>query len=220
MYLSKLSKWRRPMLKALIRISSFVGKELTEILRQPKLILTLVLGPFLIMSLFGLAYPDKGRALRTTFVAADPAAFQEQIKLFTETYSSTILDQGLETNKELAMAKLARSETDIVIVIPEEQLEAIQNNQQAKFQFYHNEVDPAQIGYIQAVARIYVDEINRQILQLVAEQGQADSGSVQMELETAIAKTQALRQVIPPADVTTSTQAAELEQNLTDVNEK
>ena len=208
------------MLKALIRISSFVGKELTEIFRQPKLILTLVLGPFLIMSLFGLAYPDKGRPLRTTFVTTNPDAFQEQMKLFTETYSSTILDQGLETNKELAMAKLARSETDIVIVIPDDQFETIQNNQQAKFQFYHNEVDPAQIGYIQAVARIYVDEINRQILQLVAEQGQADSGSVQSELEAAITKTQALRQVIPPNDVTTATQAAELEQNLTDVNEK
>ena len=62
--------------KFLIRISSFMGKELTEIFRQPKLILTLVLGPFLIMFLFGLAYPDQGRTLRTTFVVTDPNSFQ------------------------------------------------------------------------------------------------------------------------------------------------
>jgi hypothetical protein len=37
------------LFKFLIRISSFIGKELREIFRQPKLILTLVLGPFLIM---------------------------------------------------------------------------------------------------------------------------------------------------------------------------
>lgn len=208
------------MFKALIRTSSFISKELIEIFRQPRLILTLLLGPFLIMLLFGLAYPDQGRALRTIFVATNPDAFQEEMELFTETYSSAILGQGLETNKELAMAKLARSETDIVIIIPDEQFETIQNNQQAKFQFYHNEVDPTQIGYIQVVARIYVDEINRQVLQSVTEQGQADSGSVQSELETVIAKTQALRQVISPGDVTTAAQAAELEQNLTDVNEK
>ena len=45
--------------KFLIRISSFLGKEMTEIFRQPRLILTLVLGPFLIMLLFGLAYPNQ-----------------------------------------------------------------------------------------------------------------------------------------------------------------
>jgi len=40
--------------KFLIRIFSFISKELTEIVRQPRLILTLVLGPSLIMFLFGL----------------------------------------------------------------------------------------------------------------------------------------------------------------------
>ena len=45
--------------KFLVRVSSFLDKEMTEIFRQPKLILTLVLGPFLIMLLFGLAYPNQ-----------------------------------------------------------------------------------------------------------------------------------------------------------------
>ena len=48
----------RRLAKFLIRISSFISKELTEILRQPRLILTLVFGPFLIMFLFGLGYPE------------------------------------------------------------------------------------------------------------------------------------------------------------------
>ena len=78
--------------KFLIRISSFLGKELTEIFRQPKLILTLVLGPFLIMFLFGLAYPDQGRTLRTTFVVTDPNSFQEEINTFTKSFSSSLVD--------------------------------------------------------------------------------------------------------------------------------
>src|SRR5687768_1534725 len=116
------------MVKFLIRISSFLGKEMTEIFRQPLLIFTLVLGPFLIMSLFGLAYPDQNRTLRTTFVTTNPDAFQEQMKLFTESYSSTIVDQGMETDKELALAKLAFNQTDLVIVIPDDPFETIQNN--------------------------------------------------------------------------------------------
>ena len=208
------------MLKFLIRISSFLGKELTEIFRQPRLILILILGPFLIMFLFGIAYPDRSRALRTTFVTTDPGAVQEGIQIFTQSYSSIIIDQGIETDKELALARLARNQTDLVIVIPENQFETIQNNEQAMFHVYHNEVDPFQIGYVNSVARIYVDEVNRQTLQSVAEQGQDDSGSVQSDLETAITKTHALRQIIPPGETTTAAQVTELEQDLTNVHEK
>ena len=37
----------------IIRTSAFVSKELVEILRQTRLLLALVLGPFLILLLFG-----------------------------------------------------------------------------------------------------------------------------------------------------------------------
>jgi ABC-2 type transport system permease protein len=205
--------------KTLIRISSFLGKEMTEIFRQPRLILTLVLGPFLIMFLFGLGYPDQNRTLRTTFVTSDPATFQKEMNIFTKSFNSKIFDYVIESDKELALTKLALNQTDLVIVVPDVPFETIKNNQQAEFLIYHNEVDPIQIGYIQSVARILVDEVNRQVLQSMAEQGQADSGSLQTDLETAIAKTQALRQAIPPGDVTTATQAADLEKDLTNVHE-
>ncbi|HMD80626.1 MAG TPA: hypothetical protein VKE92_04910, partial [Anaerolineales bacterium] len=142
------------MFKFLIRISSFLTKELTEILRQPRLILTLVFGPFLLMFLFGLAYPDQNRALRTIYVAKDPASFQEQMPIFTEAFSSTIVNQGVESDESLALSKLALNQTDLVIVVPENPFETIRNNQQAQFIIYHNEVDPFQIGYIQSAARI------------------------------------------------------------------
>src|SRR5678809_139304 len=96
-------------LKYLIRISSFLGKELTEIFRQPKLILTLVLGPFLIMLLFGLAYPNQNRTLKTTFVVKDPGSFQQEMDTFTKSYNSTIFDYVIESDKEKALAKLARN---------------------------------------------------------------------------------------------------------------
>ncbi|HEX2993992.1 MAG TPA: ABC transporter permease [Anaerolineales bacterium] len=63
-----------------------------------------------------------------------------------------------------------------------------------------------------------VDEVNRQTLQSMAKQGQTDSSSLQTDLETAITKTQALRQTVPAGDVKTATQAADLEKDLTDVH--
>lgn len=206
--------------KFLIRISSFISKELTEILRQPRLILTLVFGPFLIMFLFGLGYPEQNRTLRTTFVAEDPQSLDGNLDLFTGGADPALSNVEMEDNRELALAKLALNQTDLVIVIPENPLETVQNNQQAVFTIYHNEVDPFQIAYINSISRLYVDDVNRRMLQTVAEQGQADAGSLQTSLESAIAKTQALRQAIPPGDTSTATQVADLEEDLTTANEQ
>lgn len=210
----------RRLSKFLIRISSFVSKELTEILRQPRLVLTLVFGPFLIMFLFGLGYPEQNRTLRTTFVAEEASVLQSNMELFTGSASPAIEDQDVESNRELALAKLALNQTDLVIVIPENPLETIESNQQAVFTIYHNEVDPFQIAYIQSVARIYVDDVNRRLLQTVTEQGQEDAGELQVSLEDAIAKTQALKQAIPPDDASTTAQVAELETDLVTANEQ
>jgi len=206
------------MFKFLIRISSFLGKEFVEILRQPRLILTLVFGPFLIMFLFGLGYPDQSRPLRTLFVIEDQNALQEQANLFTESPNPAIISLGVENNKELALEKLARNQTDLVVVIPPNPVETIQSNQQAEFLVYHNEVDPFQAAYVQSIARIYVDEINRRALQTVTEQGQEEAGSAQPSLESALSKTKAIRAALPPADPNAA-QLADLEQELTTVNE-
>src|ERR1051325_5510218 len=208
------------MFRFLIRISSFMSKELTEILRQPKLILTLVFGPFLIMFLFGLGYPDQNLSLRTTFVAEDPSSLQGEMKVFTESLSPAIVSQDTETNKDLALAKLALNQTDLVILIPKDPFGTVQNNQQAKFIIYHNEVDPFQIAYIQSVARIYTDEVNRRILQTITEQGQQGAGNVQDNLESAIKKTQTLKQAIPPGDSDAATQVNDLEKDLTTVHDQ
>ena len=39
-----------------IRVSAFVTKEIREVLRQPWLVVSLILGPFLILALFGIGY--------------------------------------------------------------------------------------------------------------------------------------------------------------------
>lgn len=204
--------------KSLMRISSFISKELTEIYRQPRLILTLVLGPFLIMFLFGMAYPDRGRTLRTTIVVTDPNSFQKEIVAFTAAFKSSLVDYVRVSDKEQALAKLAINQTDMVIVVPDIPWETIQSNQQAEFLIYHNEVDPFQVGYIQSVARVYVDEINSQFLRSMVEQGQVDSDSLQSNLKTAIVKTQELQIAIPTG--MGNARAAIIEKDLTALHEK
>ncbi len=208
------------LFKFLIRISSFLSKELTEIVRQPKLVLMLVLGPFLVMFLFGLGYPNQNRVLRTIFVAEDPGSLQGDMKLITEVNNPSIANLGVESDKNAAIAKLANNQTDLVIVIPKNAMESVRNNQQAQFVIYHNEVDPFQVGYIQSVARLYVDEVNRRILQSVAQQGQQNAGSLQTNLEDAIKKTQTLKQALPPGDANAAQQVDGLQKDLTTAHDQ
>ncbi len=72
---------------------------------------------------------------------------------------------------------------------------------------------------MQSIARIYVDEINRRVLQTVTEQGQGNAGSVQPSLETVLAKAKALRETLPPGDTNAAAQLADLEQELSTANE-
>jgi ABC-2 type transport system permease protein len=100
------------MLKFFTRIFSFLNKELAEIFRQPALILLLVLGPFLLMFLFGLGYPDENRTLRTIFVLEDQNVPPEQVNLFTESINPSIAETQVEQNQANALAKLARNQAD------------------------------------------------------------------------------------------------------------
>jgi ABC-2 type transport system permease protein len=202
------------LFKFFIRISSFMAKELTEIFRQPRLIITLVLGPFLIMFLFGLGYPEQNRTLRTTFVVEDPSSVQGDMSIFTQSVNPAIQSQDVENNKELALAKLALNQTDLVIVIPKDPFGTVKSNQHAQFVIYHNEVDPFQVGYIQQEARLYVDDVNRRILETLTQQGQQNAGSVNTNLENAIAKTQAIQKALPPGDPTAA-QVNDLQKDLT-----
>jgi len=58
----------RNFFRGIIRASSFFRKEIFEILRQPRLVATLVVGPFLILFIFGIGYRAQGRTLRTLLV--------------------------------------------------------------------------------------------------------------------------------------------------------
>ena len=54
--------------KALTRILSFVGKELVEVVRRPGVLISLILGPFLILAIFGAGYSGYRRPLDTVVV--------------------------------------------------------------------------------------------------------------------------------------------------------
>jgi ABC-2 type transport system permease protein len=178
----------------IIRTSAFVSKELVEILRQTRLLLALVLGPFLILLLFGIGYRNEARPLRTLFVVpAGQEGIAQQVQQYGTSLGPQIDYRGIAQSEENALAQLARDQVDAVVTIPSDVEQAIRSNQQPVIRLYHHEIDPSQVSYVQYVAQIYVDELNRRVLQKTAEQSQKEAGTVQKDLQVAKDSAHAMR---------------------------
>jgi hypothetical protein len=67
-----------------IRAGAFPRKEFTEIVRQPLLVLALVLGPFLILFLFGATLRDNPPAVRAILVAPPGSPIREEFERLGE----------------------------------------------------------------------------------------------------------------------------------------
>jgi ABC-2 type transport system permease protein len=169
----------------IIRVTSFLGKEIAEVVRQPRLILTLIFGPFLILLVFGIGYKNEARSVRTLFVAVPNSQMAQLIQQQAPTISSVLIYAGLTGNEAEAKQRLAAGQVDLVVVAPANAYQTIQNNQQAVFKLYHNEIDPAQIAYMDDLGQIFVQEVNRRVLSAVVQQTQAQSSSVKNEVSAA-----------------------------------
>ena len=181
----------RSISRFIVRSTTFLRKELATVFRQPRLILTLILGPFLIMLLFGFAFRKEGRSLRTLFVLDEKGPFAQQVQEFAQTIGPAIIYEGIIPDRNVALEKLARNEVDVVIVVPDDPLELIRNNQQAVLEMYHNEIDPIQVDYVRQVGRLYVDSLNRKVLSNITQENQQEAGTLQQKLETAQASAKA-----------------------------
>ena len=179
-----------------IRISAFLTKEILEILRQPMLILVLILGPFLILLLFGLGFRNKPQSLRTLFVTAKNSGLRQRIEAYGSTLGPQLIFMGVTDNKSEAINKLLRGDVDLIVVVPADAYQTIQKNQQAEIVLYHDKIDPYQVDYVDAFGKVYVGEVNRRVLQTVIQKGQHDSQSLDDALSATQANATALQKAL------------------------
>ena len=192
--------------RGMIRASSFFRKEIFEILRQPRLVATLVLGPFLILFIFGIGYRAQSRALRTLFVAQPNSTLAQDIQQNQKSMGSSLIYAGVTGDQKEALDRLNRRQVDLVIVEPGDAYNTIKKNQQAVFTLYHHEIDPVQVSYINYLGWLYADVVNQQVLHSFAVQGQKDAANLHNNLQEAHQNVSAMRQAVQSGDETLAQQ--------------
>ena len=166
--------------KPVIRLLSFFGKELNEIRRQPWLILSLLLGPFLILLLFGLGYRGNQPVLRTAIVV--PEGTDLDVQALRDIGGLNFTLESVDSDREAALARLRAGELDVVQVFPADVRERVANGEQPRVEFIYNEVNPLNEQWIQYLGYAEVVEINKSILLNTtgALQGEAQSVGSQL----------------------------------------
>ena len=175
----------RALGRFLVRVSAFVGKEMLEILRQPRLVLLLVFGPFLVLALFGVGYVGLPPSFRTVFVAQPESTLARQIPDYAGAVSPQLVYYGLTGDQQQALDALARGEIDLVIVAPADAEQRLRSNEQATFMVYHNQLDPLQADYVRYFANTIVEGVNRRVLTTAAAEGQQETRDVHDDVRAA-----------------------------------
>lgn len=184
--------------RSLVRILGFGKKEILEVVRQPKLLLAVVLGPLLILLLFGMGYRTQRRPLRMLFLARtnDPISM-EIYKLLPE-LGDQLDFQGITNDPEMARRILQQKEVDVVVAAPANAAEAISRNEQAVFTLIHDEMNPEQSEYIRLTGEVFVDELNHQLLDSVVASGRKQ---VQLDIQASIETIRRLRTALEQQDM-------------------
>ncbi|MET0459299.1 MAG: ABC transporter permease [Ilumatobacteraceae bacterium] len=191
-----------------VQALAFVRKELAEIIRQPRLLALLVLGPFVLLLLFGAGYKDTTVELRTAFVGPDGSLYEQAVTDHVDDLDEYIDPQGFTSDRQAALRRLEDGELDAVVVFPTDALDQILGGESAKIEVLHEKLDPIQQAAIDIASRLAVQEVNASVLSALAGGAQRVVAPVD---EAAAAMTQqaaALSAAAAAGDTTAMTDAA------------
>jgi ABC-2 type transport system permease protein len=104
--------------KMALRLLALVGKELVEIMRRPGALVSLVLGPFLIMVIFGLGYNGVRRPLETVVVIPPGSGLPTDVATYEQLAGGGLHVTAVVPDAKQAEQGLAQGTTDVVVIAP------------------------------------------------------------------------------------------------------
>lgn len=162
--MTRLKRWLGRLSRAFFRPLGFFSKEFIQVWRQPRLILTLVAGPFLVLLLFGLGYSAHVEPVPTILVVPPDSGLPTDRASYENTLGPPFALVGVTQDRDQAVRTLEQREVGAVLVVPDRASETIQAGQHPKLDLLYNELDPMQRTWLEYYGYVQTQEINRQLL--------------------------------------------------------
>jgi ABC-2 type transport system permease protein len=158
-------------LAVLWRLLAFVGKELIETIRRPGALVSLVLGPFLIMAVFGFGFSGVRRPLETLIVIPDSSQLPRETQQYQELAGPPLHVAEILNDRDEAEARLRAGLVDLVVVAPEDPEATFRSGQRTTIEIIVDETDPVDENYAGILGNALADAVNRRLIEQAVEEG-------------------------------------------------
>jgi ABC-2 type transport system permease protein len=157
--------------QSIVRMGSFTGKELREVLRRPGVLFSLIIGPFAIMFVFGLGYSGYRDPFRTEIVIPAGNNFPTDAEYYEALAPGRLRVVAVSDDAAGAEDRLRGGEIDLLIVAPENASAELREGRQTTIRVAWNEVDPVYSQLAELATSILTSSVNAEIIEQAAEAG-------------------------------------------------
>lgn len=196
------------MRAAVVGTLAFVRAELVGTLRQPRLLLTLVLGPFLVLLVFGMGYERDLPTLSTVVVGGDSDLTAQVDEFVQEEEPAGIDYRGTSDDREAALALLRSGTVDLVVVLPDRALDTLGQNERAVIEVHERSLDPITSSQIFVAADSAVAQINDRVLEEVVATTQEQTAGFTDDVDAARQQLDRVRDTVSDDDLATAQRGA------------
>ncbi len=164
------------LFKSLTRIGSFMGKELVEVIRRPGAFFSLILGPFLVMAIFGLGFGGVLRPLDTIIVLPANAGLSTDPATYQQITGPAVHIVAVTSDEGGADRLLREQKVDLVVIAPPDLKDRFAAGQQSTLTVEFNEIDPIRASNASIMANQIASEVNRELIKNAVASGQQQLG--------------------------------------------
>lgn len=140
-------------------------------IRRPGVLLSTIIGPFLVMLVFGLGYSGYRAPFTTEIVIPDGMGLPRDPEYYAQLAPGRLVVEEIGTDSGAAEQRLRDGEIDLVIVAPEDAVEELRGGRQTTIRVMWNQIDPVYDQLAGLATSILVSSLNAEIIEAAAAEG-------------------------------------------------
>lgn len=180
----------------LTKVMAFFAKEIHDVRRQPRLMISLIGGPLLVLGAFGATFRSANPFVRTVLVWPEegiPGVDREEAISFIE---ANLYLSAVTSDESEAMEMLDNGDVDVVQIVPTVNAGELTSGTRPEIQIISRTIDPNAEAWIRSLAYGEMNFINQQLLSREAAQAQETAREVNGSLESAVVQYREFSEVL------------------------
>jgi ABC-2 type transport system permease protein len=161
------------ILEVLTRVLALIGKEIVETIRRPAAVFSLVLGPLLLIFVFGSGYDGTPRPLDTILVVPSGSGLPTDPSAYARDDVDRVRIVDVTSDIEAARSRLKAGGADLIVAAPPDLADRFRSGEQSVIGVEYSIVNPIRAAQADLVAGQIAAEANRLLVERAVAEGES-----------------------------------------------